>query len=195
MTDIPTVTVALPEDRTRLLDTLVLGFAADPMARWLAPDANTYLRLGAALFDAFGGKAFEHGTAYTANDGAAVALWLPPGVEGDDEAMMETSAQMVPPEALGDMAAVFGEMETYNPQEACWYLPLIAADPAHLGQGLGGALMKHATAVCDEQGLPAYLESSNIRNVSLYQRHGFEVMGEIQHGSSPVLRPMYRAAR
>jgi len=56
-------------------------------------------------------------------------------------------------------------------------------------------LMKTALERVDAEGLPAYLESSNARNVSLYERHGFEVIGEIQHGSSPSMLPMYRAAR
>lgn len=52
--------------------------------------------------------------------------------------------------------------------------------------------MKKALLRCDEEGLPAYLESSNPRNIRLYQRHGFEVMGEIQSGNSPVVTPMFR---
>jgi len=60
---------------------------------------------------------------------------------------------------------------------------------------IGSRLMKHALLRIDEAGLPAYLESSNPRNIPLYERHGFEVMGEIQVGSSPVVTPMIRAAR
>jgi ribosomal protein S18 acetylase RimI-like enzyme len=55
--------------------------------------------------------------------------------------------------------------------------------------------MRHATERCDRDGLPAYLESSNPRNISLYQRHGFEVVGRIQAGTSPVMTPMYRKPR
>ena len=69
------------------------------------------------------------------------------------------------------------------------------ADPAATGQGLGATLMKHALTIVDEAGLPAYLESSNPRNISLYERHGFEVMGEIRTKGSPVMTPMIRAAR
>ena len=50
--------------------------------------------------------------------------------------------------------------------------------------------------MCDEQGLPAYLESSNVLNVPLYQRHGFEVMAEAalpQGGPSAWF--MWREAR
>ncbi len=52
-------------------------------------------------------------------------------------------------------------------------------------EGLGALLMKHALRRCDEQGSVAYLESSNPRNISLYERHGFKIIGRIQSGSSP----------
>jgi GNAT superfamily N-acetyltransferase len=68
-------------------------------------------------------------------------------------------------------------------------------DPAHQGKGLGGVLMRHATDICDRDGVLAYLESSNLRNVPLYERHGFEILGTIQAGSSPVITPMLRKPR
>jgi hypothetical protein len=72
-----------------------------------------------------------------------------------------------------DMPKIFEQMEKFHPTEPHWYLPMIGVDPA-----------RHA-----------YLESSNPRNISLYKRHGFEVIGEIQSGSSPTVRPMLRKAR
>jgi hypothetical protein len=41
----------------------------------------------------------------------------------------------------------------------------------------------------------AYLESSNPKNVPLYERHGFEVMGCVQPGEFPGLYPMVRQPR
>jgi hypothetical protein len=55
--------------------------------------------------------------------------------------------------------------------------------------------MEHALRRCDREGLPAYLESSNPRNIPLYQRHGFEVLGTIQLDASPPITPMLRAPR
>ena len=52
-------------------------------------------------------------------------------------------------------------MAEHHPHEPHWYLPLIAADPKWIGQGLGALLMKHALRRCDEQGfrgLPRKLE-------------------------------------
>jgi ribosomal protein S18 acetylase RimI-like enzyme len=74
-------------------------------------------------------------------------------------------------------------------------LPFIAVDPAYQGKGHGEALMAYALARCDRDKLPAYLESTNPRNVSLYRRHGFEPIGTIQVGSAPPIVPMLRRAR
>jgi ribosomal protein S18 acetylase RimI-like enzyme len=52
--------------------------------------------------------------------------------------------------------------------------------------------MAYALAWCDRDHVPAYLESSNPRNISFYERHGFESLGAIQVGSSPTVVPMLR---
>jgi GNAT superfamily N-acetyltransferase len=187
---------ALPEVRSAdaslqasAISTIVLGFAADPMTRWAWPDASDYLRIMPRFARAFGGRAFEHGTADITEGACAAALWLPPGVE-PDEAEMDAGA--LRPEIAEDSGGVLKGMAEHHPREPHWYLPLIAADPNWIGQGLGTRLMKHALRRCDEQGVPAYLESSNPRNISLYQRHGFRIIGRIQTGSSPVMTPMLR---
>ena len=45
----------------------------------------------------------------------------------------------------------------------------------------------------DENNYLGYLESSNPMNISLYMRHGFEIMDEIRIGDAPVITPMIRA--
>jgi hypothetical protein len=52
--------------------------------------------------------------------------------------------------------------------------------------------MKHMTAKLDEDNCLGYLESYSPMNVSLYQRYGFEVVGQIQAGDSPTMLPMIR---
>ncbi|MCA1589088.1 MAG: GNAT family N-acetyltransferase, partial [Acidobacteria bacterium] len=90
---------------------------------------------------------------------------------------------------------VFEQMEKYHPKESHWYLPMIGVDPSHQGNGVGSALIAEALKRVDDDKSIAYLESSNPRNISLYKRHGFEVIGEIQVGTSPVMRPMLRKAQ
>ena len=80
------------------ISTIVLGLAADPMARWVWPDSSEYLRIMPQFVKAFGGRAFEHGTAYITEGARAAALWLPPGVEPDEMAMDALMAQSLRPE-------------------------------------------------------------------------------------------------
>ena len=69
-------------------------------------------------------------------------------------------------------------------------------DPTLQGRGYGSVSCTGLYRRYDQDGLyPAYLESSNPRNIPLYRRHGFEATGTIQVGSSPVMTPMLRPAR
>jgi ribosomal protein S18 acetylase RimI-like enzyme len=72
---------------------------------------------------------------------------------------------------------------------------VLGVDVSRQGKGLGSLLMKHALQRVDAARLPAYLESSNPRNIPFYERHGFEVVGRIQTGKSPVVTPMVRRGR
>ena len=194
MSATPEVKSADANVRADAISTIVLGFAADPMARWAWPDPSEYLRIMPRFVNAFGGRAFEHGTAYVTQGARAAALWLPPGVDPDEAEMGAIMEESLRPEISEDVSAVMKGMAEHSPLEPHWYLPLIATDPIWFGQGHGTSLMKHALRRCDEEGIAAYLESSNPRNISLYERHGFKISGRIQSGSSPVLTPMLRRA-
>ena len=191
----PTIRAATEEDRKQAINTIVLGFSADPLCRWMWPESHVYVDAMTRTAGAFGGNAFSAGTALIADESKAAALWLPPGVHPNADEMEAIIGETVRADMAENVGGVFEEMDRYHPEDDIWYLPLIAADPAHIGQGLGGALMKHATQRADADGKIAYLESSNPQNVSLYQRHGFEIMGEIRVGDSPLVTPMIREPR
>lgn len=189
-TDIRT---ASPSDRDTVIETITLGFASDPVARWIWPEADVYLRVMPTFARAFGGRALDQYTADVESGYKAASLWLSPGTESDGRAIDRIFEDSVRDEIAADLSAMFAQMDAYHPAEqACWYLPMIATDPAFIGQGVGSALLKHGLQRCDDAGEIAYLESSNPRNLSLYLRHGFEQIGEIQAGSSPKMFPMVR---
>ncbi|XIA62079.1 hypothetical protein ACFIOY_20610 [Bradyrhizobium sp. TZ2] len=93
------------EHSSRHYQTIVLGFAADPMARWVWPDSSEYLRSMPQFIKAFGGRAFDRGTAYVTEGVRAAALSLPPGVDPDEAAMDEVMAQTLRPEIADSSAA------------------------------------------------------------------------------------------
>jgi len=189
------VRTASASDRAAAIDTIVLAFAADPVVRWCWPDARAYLEHMPGFTQAFCGAAFVHDSAYCMPDFAGAALWLPPGVHGDEAALGEIVERTLSPEVQNDMNGLFEQMSRHHPDEPHWYLPMIGVAPAHQGKGCGAALMAYALERCDRERLAAYLESTNPRNITLYERHGFVKAGLIQSGSSPPIVPMVRRAR
>jgi ribosomal protein S18 acetylase RimI-like enzyme len=140
----------------------------------------------------FAGAAFDNESAYQAGAYAGAALWLPPGIHFDGDALVSLFRRNLAKDRVENAFELFEQMGKYHPEEPHWYLPLIGVDPVHQGHGYGSALMKHALLRCDQDKKPAYLESSNPRNISLYIRHGLEIIGTIRVADSPPLIPMIR---
>lgn len=176
------------------VSTVLIGFSTDPVARWMYPGTATYLTWFPAFIRSFAGKAFENGTAWCTSDLSGAALWLPPEVDPDEDALVELFWNSTTEDVQSDLFPIFEAMGSYHPKTPHWYLPMIAVDTAAQGRGIGSALMRFALDRIDADALPAYLESSNPRNISLYQRFGFEVIGEIKIGNAPPLYPMLRNA-
>jgi GNAT superfamily N-acetyltransferase len=188
----PSVTVVLPTHRHRAIATLTLAFANDPVARWVWPDPHVYTSYFPRIIEAFGGGAFESGTANAVADLAAVALWLPPHVHADEETMTALIEESAAASVRPDLDGFFGQMADLHPSFDHWYLPLAGVDPPAQGRGLGSVLLGYAIKRCDEDGLPAYLEATSPRSRDLYARLGFEQIGVIQQGGSPPMWPMLR---
>jgi ribosomal protein S18 acetylase RimI-like enzyme len=181
--------------RGRAVGTLVLAFAADPFVRWIYPEPTQYLLHFPSALEAFGGSAFAADTVWRLGDFAAVALWMPPGVEPDGEATLAHLQATVTPDKTDDLMAVFAQMDEAHPTIRHWYLPWFGVDSVVQGQGLGSELMRTCLEIVDRDHLPAYLDSTNPRNVSFYQRHGFTVTGEWRAGTSPPIISMLRDPR
>jgi len=126
---------------------------------------------------------------------SGVALWLPPGVTPDEAALVSVLQDTVGAAQRDALFSMFEQMNAFHPREAHWHLPLIGVDPAHQGKGVGAALLRRVLDACDSQKMLAYLEATSVRNVPLYERHGFEALGRIQVADSPPVVPMVRKPR
>jgi ribosomal protein S18 acetylase RimI-like enzyme len=189
------VSIVKAQDRERVISAIVLAFVNDPVTRWSWPDPYRYLTYFPEFANAFGGKAFEQGTAHTVAEFSGGALWLPPGIQPDEEVLVGLMERSIDSGRLKVVFAMLEKMGTYHPADPHWYLPLIGVEPAKQGHGYGGSLLRHALEQIDREGRTAYLESTNPANIPLYQRHGFEVIGTIQVEDSPALFPMIRRSQ
>lgn len=187
-----TIKTATASDEASVVAVMLLSFSTDPAARWTWPDPQQYLEHFPKFVEMLGGKAIAHGSAYCIDVCAGAALWLPPGVGPEEEKLTALFERTAGSSAKKDALAVFEQMGRYHPQEPHWYLPFIGVDPKQQGKGYGAALMQHTLIPCDHDRMLAYLESSNPKNIPLYERYGFELLGTIQVGASPPIFPMLR---
>lgn len=187
-----TVATLSTSDQQRATATLTLAFSADPMVRWLWPDAHRYLTYWPGFVGAIAGAAFEHSSAHSLDGGRAVALWRPPGVGPDSEAIGPIMVESLEAETLVQVGVISEQMARFHPTMEHWYLAFLGVEPSAQGGGLGSVLLAHGLAACDRDELPAYLEASTPRSRDLYRRFGFQVVGVIQSGSSPPTWAMFR---
>lgn len=189
------VNIAAEADEDALVAALTIAFAGDPMTRWSWETPEAYLSAFPRFAKAFGGRAIGLGTAHYTDGFSGAAVWYAPGEGPDEEALVGVIEETTSESRRQAVYSILEQMGNFHPEEPHWYLPLIGVDPRFQGKGVGSLLMKHALGICDRDGVAAYLESSNPRNIPFYERHGFAALGAIQHGDSPVVVPMLRRPR
>jgi ribosomal protein S18 acetylase RimI-like enzyme len=82
---------------------------------------------------------------------------------------------------------VFGELRANNLCEKIrikyapthyMYLALLAVHPLYQGKSYASKLLKPVLSKADDMRLPCFLETQNLKNVSMYQHFGFKVVHE-----------------
>jgi len=189
---------ATPADTDRLARLLTAAFVTDPVMDWIARPGPKRAAGVTAFFTMLLRRAIPAGEVWMSDDGAACALWLPPGAPTGPRGFiqqMRTLPLFVKLCGFGRLSrgsAMSDAMRAAHPHESHFYLFFIGVDPALQGQGLGAAILDATLARIDAAGQPAYLENSNPRNARLYERAGFIARKSISPAEAPPLIPMWR---
>ncbi|WP_446211073.1 N-acetyltransferase [Micromonospora sp. IBSANI012] len=170
----PEITVATPEDRDRVISSLVAAFTKDPVLRYLFPDEATYPQYAAAFFGHLFDKRVRKETIWTIERGASVAIWEPPAMQSewpDDDLVAQ-----LPADALARVHAYDEAVHAALPAAPYWYLGVLGTHPQNAGRRWGHAVMRAGLVRAAADELPAILETSNPDNVEVYGRAGWEVV-------------------
>ncbi|MFI5694100.1 hypothetical protein ACIA58_19795 [Kribbella sp. NPDC051586] len=184
------VRVAPKQDRKAVSVVLADAFAADPVVRWLLPKAGRDVRMFRVLTSQLHAAPGCADIALDKGEPVGAALWDPPGHSLSLGQGLAAMAGLLL--AMGSGFRRGAELERaftrVKPAGQFWYLAQLGASTP--GRGVGSALLEHRLASIDG---PAYLESSNLRNVPLYERFGFAVIQEISlPEDGPTLWTMLR---
>lgn len=186
---------ATPSDAPAINAALGRAFHDDPVFRWVVPDDDVRRQRLASVFGVFTDVYLPLGETYVVNGGAGAALWAPSGVEPFTEEQSEAFGQRMV-ELIGPDAERAGKLDQlldeHHPEEPCLYLQFVGVVPDQQGQGIGSRMLTVVLERADASGTPAYLEATSPDNRRLYERHGFEVVGELPLPDGPSLWPMWR---
>jgi ribosomal protein S18 acetylase RimI-like enzyme len=199
MTTSVAVRRATASDAGVVSDALADAFFDDPVISWLIPPGISHRakRVGRLWSASTASYLRKDKPVFVTEDGQGAALWSPPGAWATpmSEQLREVPAMIrVFGTGLVKASHVQEQMIKAHPrQPKHWYLYAIGARTGSQGRGIGSALLAEMLAPIDEAGEAAYLESSNERNVPLYERYGFAVVEELQlSGGGPTMWRMWR---
>ena len=181
------------EEQAAAVNTLLLAFSIDPFQRYLMPNSSVFLKNSAIWFNNAASQSISINALMGTNDHSGVAIWFPPNYIVEFDAIEETLNDL-PENSKKDIFRYFKEFEVSKPKDA-WYLEYLGVDPNNHSRGLGSLILKKSLEKIDRLHQSAYLESSNPRNMTLYERHGFETINKIQFGEGPPMHTMFREAR
>jgi ribosomal protein S18 acetylase RimI-like enzyme len=183
------------QDVAALSATLARAFQDDPVAVWVYRSARRRPHWMRRFFVWQLLRLLPQETVWVADDLAGAAIWALPDRWREDRGETLTLLRATLPGILPRLPRVargLAEIEAHHPVLPHLYLVSLGVAPEQQRRGLGSALLAPGLALCDQDGLPAYLETATEANVAFYARHGFRVTGELTLTRGPRVWLMWR---
>ena len=182
-------------ERKRLLEVMGRAFFDDPVSMYLFPD-DRKREPGFAAFTGLAIDAFGASGLVLTNDAVqGAAVWQRPSPERPStfgQLRMGLRMFWIARRRFPEAARLGEFMSKHHLRDPHYYLAALGTDPSHQRKGIGSALIQPVLERCDKERVTAYLQSSKRANSPVYNKHGFEVVEEIEVPGGPKLWPMIR---
>ena len=177
------------------------SYTTDPVWTWLLDGRSRPEQRLTRVFSAYAEAArrADGPRVLLARDGQGAALWFPPGGwRSSASDYLRSGPQVARALGTGFVRALrlLAAVERQHPSAPHWYLEAAGVVPGARGRGIGPGLLAPVLGRCDAEGVAAYLESSDVRNVAFFERHGFVARAALTvPAGCPVVTPMWREPR
>ena len=138
---------ATSADIPAISHTLAAAFFDDPVFSYCYPDLVERRQILPRWFQIVTEATLPGGEIYTTDDVVAGAVWVPPGVEDDEE--MGAALGEISGKYAQTLFEIFEHMGEKHPREPHHYLFLLGTRPAWQSRGIGSALMRPVLELCD----------------------------------------------
>ncbi len=184
-----TVRRARPSDVDTAARVLSAAFESYPWTRWVLGDEDYVQRLE-EVQRTYLGHALDHGLVLVDDELRAVAAFLQPDAAPPADEVQERLAQL-----FGARLEELSSLSLPAAPRGSWTLETVGVRPDCQGEGLGTAVTAAGLALIDERSAPTALETSDPRNVGLYERLSFATVATTTISDDLVVHSMVRMAR
>jgi ribosomal protein S18 acetylase RimI-like enzyme len=190
------------DDAVNLSKLFASAFMDDPLFDYMVrPGARRTAALEMFFHEILRARDIPQGEVWMSSDGHACVCWLKPDARRSPGGLVRKLSWLpffVRVYSLARFArgmTMMEAMEKNHPREQHFYLTFIAVSPEYRGVGLGSRILKATLKQIDAAGMAAYVESSNPKNATFYERGGFVAQKNIAPVGAPPLIAMWRDAR
>jgi len=164
------------------------AFQDDPIMVFTYPDEKERKEKAQYGFYALYKYGIKHGLTYaTSKNLEGVTIWLPPNkIYHSTWTMMRYGGFYTMRKSglkAGKRALPLFKYEEERHKELVpydhWYFQNIAVKPEEQGKGYGGLLISTMLKTIESDGLPIYVDTNTEKNVSIYQKYGFEILEHV----------------
>lgn len=203
MSSTASVRLARVPDIPKMAASLAQCFDDDPFYDWVLPSGSRRAPATIGFFRLLLSQlAGDLEATYTTTDLSGSAVWLAPGKH---QLSWWRQLRLIPsfvhvvglgriPRGLG-LIAHMDQLHTQLMPEPHYTLSLIGVVPAQQRRGVGRQLLQPILQRCDEERLPAYVDTAKADNVPFYERLGFQLRSEAKHPEFPTFWCLSRAPR
>lgn len=178
---------------------LAESFIDDPSFSFIFGDIHQKVGVLNAFFEMFVADAMQRGKIVIAPDEQGACIWYQAEVEIFNEQFEEIVSKII--NILSELAgkesgkrfeSLIEKVGKSEPTQRHCEVFFIGLKPSARGKGIGKSLIKPVLDYADTNQVDCYLVSSSPRNISFYERHGFQKYCPIEISSSYSMTGMWR---
>jgi ribosomal protein S18 acetylase RimI-like enzyme len=179
------------------------AFMDDPLFDYMVrPGARRPAALEIFFHEILRARDIPQGEVWMSSDGHACVCWLKPDARRSPGGLIRKLSWLPFFVRVYSLArftrgmAIMEAMEKNHPREQQhFYLTFLAVSPEYHGVELGSRILEATLKQINVAGMAAYVESSNPKNATFYERGGFVAQKDVAPLGAPPLIAMWRDVR